>query len=75
TLCPGGCAGAESEREFLCFLRRAAGDVLVGGTKIAGSAQRRRRGAVLQHGSVLLQTSESSPELAALNDLAQRPIT
>lgn len=61
---------------FLCFLRRAPGDVVVGrsssqplGVKIAGSAQRRRRGAVLQHGSLLLRRSTAAPELAGLADL------
>jgi len=55
---------------FLCFERRAEGDVLVDGFKVAGSAQRRRRGAVLQHGSVLLGTSAAAPELPGLADLA-----
>lgn len=59
---------------LLCFQRRTPGDVLVGGTKIAGSAQRRRRGAVLQHGSVLLRRSAAAPELAALEDLAGKVI-
>jgi lipoate-protein ligase A len=54
---------------FLCFERRAPGDVVVGGVKVAGSAQRRWRGAVLQHGSVLLQRSSYAPELRALGDL------
>jgi len=35
---------------FLCFQRRAPGDVLVGRTKVAGSAQRRSSGAVLHAG-------------------------
>jgi lipoate-protein ligase A len=55
---------------FLCFDRRAAGDVLIGCHKIAGSAQRRWKGAVLQHGSVLLAASAAAPELPGLNDLA-----
>ncbi len=59
---------AQSGEPFLCFQRRSPGDVLVGTTKIAGSAQRRRRGAVLQHGSVLLRRSDSAPELASLAD-------
>ncbi len=59
---------------FLCFQRRAAGDVLVGDTKIAGSAQRRRRGAVLQHGSVLLRRSTAAPELPALEDAAGKTV-
>ena len=54
---------------FLCFQRRAPGDVLVGEVKIAGSAQRRYRGAVVQHGSILLERSASAPELPGLNDL------
>lgn len=37
--------------------------------KILGSAQRRYRGAVLQHGSLLLQRSPAAPELPGLSDL------
>ncbi|MFZ5833422.1 MAG: lipoate--protein ligase family protein [Planctomycetota bacterium] len=59
---------------FLCFERRAAGDVVWREWKIAGSAQRRRRGAVLQHGSVLLERSSAAPELPGLNDLTDRPV-
>jgi lipoate-protein ligase A len=63
---------------FLCFSRRSRGDVLFieGGKedvttthKVVGSAQRRHRGAVLQHGSILLARSERAPELAGLGDL------
>ncbi len=64
--------GRPGEEPLLCFQRRAAGDVLAGTTKVAGSAQRRRRGAVLQHGSVLLGRSPAAPELAALEDVAQK---
>lgn len=59
---------------FLCFERRSEGDVLAADSKIAGSAQRRRRGAVIQHGSVILNTSQYAPELPGLNDLADRVI-
>jgi lipoyl(octanoyl) transferase len=68
-------SGLAPEAEpFLCFERRAVGDVLVGdakiaGSKIAGSAQRRRRGAVLQHGSILLETSPQAPELQGIEQL------
>ena len=58
------------EEPFLCFRRRAGGDVVAGPTKIAGSAQRRRRGAVLQHGSVLLRRSAAAPELDGLAEIA-----
>ncbi len=39
---------------FFCFERRHCYDVLLGAEKIAGSAQRRTRQAVLQHGSIVL---------------------
>ena len=39
-------------------------------SKILGSAQRRYRGAVLQHGSLLLERSPAAPELAGWRDLA-----
>jgi lipoyl(octanoyl) transferase len=55
---------------FLCFQRRAPGDVLVGPAKIAGSAQRRLRGAVLQHGSILWARSAAAPELPGLIESA-----
>ena len=45
------------------------------GEKIAGSAQRRRRGAVLQHGSVLLARSPAAPELDGLKELAAQTIS
>ncbi len=62
-----------SNRPFLCFLDRDADDVVVGRVKLAGSAQRRRSGAVLQHGSLLLRRSATTPELAGLGDLAAQP--
>lgn len=65
---------AASKEPFLCFERRATGDVIVGCAKIAGSAQRRCRGAVLQHGSVLLAKSAAAPELAGLKELTTSPI-
>jgi len=64
---------AEQE-PFLCFQRRSVGDVvvadsLIGSFKIAGSAQRRRRGAILQHGSLLLRASRVAPELPGLESV------
>ena len=61
-------------RPFLCFQRRAAGDVLVSHAKVAGSAQRRSPGAVLQHGSVLVARSPAAQELPGLNELLKTPI-
>ena len=41
---------------------------------MVGSAQRRRGGAILQHGSVLLARSSSVPELPGVCDVADAPI-
>ncbi len=69
---------------FLCFQRRSPGDIVffdqktpnrADGHKVVGSAQRRSRGAVLQHGSILLNRSEYGPELAGLNDLCDNKLT
>jgi lipoate-protein ligase A len=62
------------EEPFLCFQRRAEGDVLFGEQKIAGSAQRRRGGAILQHGSVLLERSPHAPELPGICDLVEHTV-
>ncbi len=37
-----------------CFARTGSSEIEVGGKKLVGSAQRRRHGAFLQHGSILL---------------------
>ncbi|MHB1037553.1 MAG: lipoate--protein ligase family protein [Pirellulales bacterium] len=70
-LCGCEACGDRPRQPFLCFLRRAAGDVLVGPFKIAGSAQRRRRGAILQHGSVILRQSRAAPEVPGLAEAAR----
>ena len=57
-------------RPFLCFTGRDSEDIIVNGSKLVGSAQRRRSGAVLQHGSLLLGRSARTPELPGLSDLA-----
>jgi lipoate-protein ligase A len=44
-------------RSASCFATAAGGDGLAGNAKLVGSAQARRGGAVLQHGSVLLEVA------------------
>jgi lipoate-protein ligase A len=60
----------KSNCPFLCFERRALGDVLVGTSKVMGSAQRRHQGGLLQHGSLLLKRSSFAPSLAGLGEYA-----
>ncbi len=55
--------------EFLCFHRRSEGDVVVGKDKLMGSAQRRSKAAILQHGSLLLAKSDFAPSLLGLAEL------
>jgi lipoate-protein ligase A len=55
---------------FLCFARRTPLDVVSNGSKICGSAQRKRQGGVLQHGSLLLAASENAPELPGVLEVA-----
>jgi lipoate-protein ligase A len=74
-VCEEACKNPATERQpFLCFQRRTRGDVVVGDAKIAGSAQRRCRGAVMQHGSVLLARSSAAPELAGLKEKSNTSI-
>jgi lipoate-protein ligase A len=60
--------------DVLCFLHHTPGDLLQGGAKVAGSAQRKQRGAVLQHGGILLAQSPFTPELPGLCDLSGLPV-
>ena len=46
-----------------CFRDAAPGELTVGGRKVVGSAQCRRSGAVLQHGSILLDDHQGWAEL------------
>ncbi|NIP86656.1 MAG: lipoate--protein ligase family protein [Planctomycetales bacterium] len=65
---PVGCPAPPSlPPAFLCFQRRGPHDLVLGAAKIVGSAQRRRQSAVLQHGSILLETSPAAPEVSGLD--------
>jgi lipoate-protein ligase A len=67
--------GANSdEKPFMCYHRRTNGDIVVQRHKVVGSAQRRLKNSLLQHGSILLEKSEFSPELPGLADLFDKPI-
>jgi lipoate-protein ligase A len=53
-LAEGGRAGVGEELQSCCFSVPSKNELLVEGRKICGSAQVRRRGGFLQHGSLLL---------------------
>ncbi len=53
---------------FLCFHHWTAGDLMIGWAKVVGSAQRKQRGAVMQHGSVLLERSRFADLLCGVGD-------
>jgi len=55
---------------FFCFAREHATDVVCGGGKLIGSAQRRTRGAILQHGSIILDSRFPQQPCATLKMLA-----
>ena len=75
-----------SAEPFLCFQRRAIGDLILQSSeitatnsatctyKLLGSAQRRYRGAILQHGSFLVSRSSAAPELPGWQDLTGIPL-
>jgi lipoyl(octanoyl) transferase len=69
----GDIVGVETTKpptgDDLCFLYHTAGDLLCHGAKIVGSAQRRRRRCLLQHGSILLARSEHAPQLPGILEL------
>ena len=53
-----------------CFAAPSAGELVVDGRKLVGSAQVRERGALLQHGSILLEDDQ-----ARIAELAVGPMT
>jgi lipoate-protein ligase A len=75
---PAGLRGEVStdngEEPFLCFGRKDPRDIVLADHKVLGSAQRRRRGAILQHGSLLLKCSPFAPLYPGLSDLADKDI-
>lgn len=61
----------KSNEPFLCFVRGDRHDIHCSGHKVVGSAQRRRKGAILQHGSIILQRSAYAPQIPGLCDLVE----
>src|SRR5262249_19566028 len=63
-------AGEPHFTGVLCFQDFTAGDLLVGPGKVVGSAQRRHRRALLQHGGILLAASPHTPDLPGIRELS-----
>ncbi len=61
------------EEPFLCFQRRTPVDLVVGAHKVLGSAQRRTRAGLLQHGSLLLRASGEFGALLGIQDIGKIP--
>lgn len=55
--------------DVLCFQQFTPGDLLSTGKKVVGSAQRKYRQALVQHGSILLAQSEYTPSLPGIREL------
>jgi lipoyl(octanoyl) transferase len=66
------CGDSEAKKlsDVLCFLHHTPGDLLIDEAKIAGSAQRKRRGTLVQHGGILLAASPFTPILPGIRELA-----
>lgn len=64
-----GTTTKHANEPVLCFAREDEHDLVLKGCKVLGSAQRRRRGAILQHGGLLLKASAVTPELLGIADL------
>ena len=59
----------------LCFRHHTPGDLTVNGHKVAGSAQRKWKGALLQHGSILFGRSPLADSLPGIGELSGVRIT
>jgi lipoate-protein ligase A len=64
------CGTEQKLGPVLCFLHHTPGDLILDGRKIGGSAQRKQRGALMQHGGILLAQSPHTPQLPGMRELA-----
>ena len=68
TLAPESAANGLPEHGPVCFDRPSAHEILLEGRKLVGSAQMRRGGGILQHGSILIE-----PRIGNLRKCLQLP--
>ena len=67
--------GSTEDPEGRCFYRVTSYDLVAGGAKLVGSAQRRTQGRVLHHGSIPLAANPLTPGASDLSGLAGRTIS
>jgi lipoyl(octanoyl) transferase len=60
---------------LLCFQHFTAGDLMIGNAKVVGSAQRKQRGALVQHGGILLGESPYTPVLPGIRELSGKELS
>jgi lipoate-protein ligase A len=69
------CPAAASFTGTLCFQHLTAGDLVLGAAKIVGSAQRRQRAALMQHGVILLAASPYARALLGIRERSGLSLT
>jgi lipoate-protein ligase A len=70
TLAPTRLPALQPSRRSACFGSAVGGEILAGGRKLVGSAQLRKGGAFLQHGSILLAGSQEMIQAVSLQQSA-----
>ena len=70
TLAPTRLPALPPSRPPACFSAAVGGEILASGRKLVGSAQVRKRGAFLQHGSILLDGSQEMIQAVSLQPSA-----
>lgn len=70
----GGKAERAEKPEFFCFRDRARYDIVVDGKKLVGSAQRRRREAFIQQGSIIVGTGPGLDDGACIERLLKEKV-
>jgi lipoate-protein ligase A len=68
------CSTSEPFRGVLCFQHFTPGDLIIEQAKVVGSAQRKQRGALMQHGGILLARSPHAPVLPGIAELSGRSV-
>ena len=64
------CVESERFTGLLCFQHFTPCDLMIKKAKVVGSAQRKQRGALIQHGGVLLSQSPFTPLLPGIRELS-----